>query len=78
MPYISRDRKDEIGLHPQSVGELTYAIQQVLKRYIDGVEPSYQTYAECLGALRGAELDLWDRKVQPYEVAKREQNGDVW
>lgn len=77
MPYIDRDGRIRAFDTPRTAGELTFAIQQLLKWYI-GTAPDYQRYAECLGALRGAELDLWDRKIQPYERAKCEQNGDVW
>lgn len=77
MPYIEKARKAASEFAPKTAGELTFAIQQLMKFYI-GDAPDYQRYAECLGALRGAELDLWDRKIQPYERAKCAQNGDVW
>lgn len=78
MPYVPEPFRGAAKTSPVAVGELTFAIQQLVKGYVALKGESYQTYAECLGALRGAELDLWDRKIQPYERAKCETNGDVW
>jgi hypothetical protein len=81
MPYIPKGRRDLIdrGLSAgENVGELTYAIQQLLCQYLEAHELRYQTLAECLGALEGAKLDLIERVVKPYEERKRAENGDVW
>jgi hypothetical protein len=86
MPYVdkkTRERLDGdsrgIGVnHPQNVGQLTYDLQQCLKRYLEDRGLSYQTIAECLGALEGAKCDLNVRVVKPYEENKRRENGDVW
>lgn len=76
MPYITDDAKTKDL--PENAGELTYALQQVLKMYLEGTGLRYQHLAECLGALEGAKLDLIDRVIVPYEHKKREENGDVW
>lgn len=84
VPYVdteTRKRLNSTGKrtnHPQSVGQLTYDLQQRLKRYIDDRELSYQILAECLGALEGAKLDLTERVIKPYEARKCQTNGDVW
>lgn len=83
MPYVdmkTRERLDGGGRnnHPQNVGQLTYDLQRCLKRYQEDRGLSYQTLAECLGALEGAKCDLNERIVQPYENRKCEENGDVW
>jgi hypothetical protein len=64
------------GAH--TAGQLTYKLQQELKRYLLDNGLSYQALAECLGSLEGAKIDLTERVVKPYEAAKLEQNGDVW
>ena len=80
MPYIDRDTRlkwEESYYIPENVGELTYAIQQLLRSYtFNGTD--YQTFAECLGALEGAKADFVDRVLLPYEAKKCEENGDVW
>lgn len=80
MPYIAQEAQVEIdnGRSPWNSGELTYALQQVLKRYLKGTGLRYAHLAECLGALEGAKLDLIDRVIVPYEHKKREENSDVW
>lgn len=80
MPYIKQELREFVRRQgPVTCGELTYFIQQALHDYISrNGSPSYQTLAECLGALEGAKLDLIERVVRPYEEAKREDNGDVW
>lgn len=86
MPYVEKKTRERLdgdsrGIganHPQNVGQLTYDLQQCLKRYLEDRGLSYQMIAECLGALEGAKCDLIERVAKPYEVRKREENGDVW
>ena len=61
-----------------NVGELTYFITKTLREYLLTKGESYQIYAEMLGALEGAKLDLIERKIKPYEAKKRLEHGDVW
>jgi hypothetical protein len=79
MPYIKqpdRDRVDMMGL-PENAGELNYAITQLVFKYLGRV-PNYQRYNDVLGALEGAKLELYRRKIAPYEDDKIAQNGDVY
>ena len=78
MPYIEESRRTAAMTCPGNVGELTFKIQQVLKGYLTRKGECYQHYADCLAALDGARLDLWDRRIQDYEHGKRDRNGDVW
>lgn len=86
MPYIdeaSKRRLDDPNCrtrvkHARGAGQLTYKLQQELKRYIEDHGLKYETLAACLGALEGAKIDLTERVVKPYEARKREENGDVW
>jgi hypothetical protein len=80
MPYIGKHQREKLE-HARpagSVGELTYCIQQELLKYIQLCGLTYQTLAECLGALEGAKADLIERVLKPYESNKRTENGDVW
>ncbi len=80
MPYITTHEKQalENGTAPETVGQLTWALQQTVERYIDTRGLSYTTLAECLGALSGAEHDLVRRVLTPYEERKQRENGDAW
>lgn len=86
MPYLSENEKELIskcGRPPINAGELTYAIQQQIKRYLDHRRQSdagvrYADLAVVMGSLEGARFDFEMRVVEPYERAKREINGDVW
>ena len=79
MPYINKATKDlvDITLKPESAGELNYAIHLLLERYMDYQGESYQTYNDMIGALEGAKLELYRRRVAGYENKKIEQNGDI-
>jgi len=84
MPYVdekTRKRLDDPYRrvnHANFVGQLTYVVQKELEVYIKQNGLSYQTLAECLGALEGAKADLIHRVLLPYEHTKRQENGDVW
>lgn len=79
MPYIPPERRPQAKTIPLNTGELTYAIQQLLKGYIlRASHQNFQTYAECVAALECARFDLEQRRLKRYEQAKRSENGDVW
>lgn len=76
MPYIIQERRE--ALKAESAGDLNYLLTLVLKEYLTTKGESYQTYNDMLGALEGAKLELYRRKVAPYEDLKIVENGDVW
>lgn len=80
MPYIDKkDRKSiYIGRSPKTAGELNYSITKILIDYLDSKNECYQTYNDILGALEGAKLEIYRRKIGFYEDEKIEQNGDVY
>lgn len=91
MPYIVQRHRPaltpEAISYAESVGELTFQIQQVIKEYMKGQgcenpksleNVSYTMISEVLFALDGASRDFWDRIGRPYEELKRQENGDVW
>lgn len=63
------------------VGELTWAIQDALRKYLLNCSAGslgFSELAECIAALEAAKLDFYERIVRPYEESKRRDNGDVW
>lgn len=82
MPYIDSKTKERIEPHDSSsirtAGELNYTITTLIKGYLEFKGESYQTYNDIMGALEGAKLELYARKVRPYEDKKIKENGDVW
>lgn len=80
MPYIkSRDRHElAVGFSPESPGDLNYCITRFMIDYIQVNGESYQSYNDIVGALECAKLELYRRKIVPYEDKKIEENGDVY
>lgn len=81
MPYIKKESKEQLKLDivPMNAGELNYVITKLMNYYIKHVKKeSYQAYNDCLGALEGAKLELYRRKIAPYEDKKIKENGDVY
>ena len=79
MPYIKEERRWAVfETSPQTSGELNYALTLALKDYLADHGESYQTYNDMIGALEGAKLELYRRKIAPYEDIKIKENGDVW
>lgn len=84
MPYIKPEARGRIieGGHPETVGELNYAITQLVLDYLDtrapNHAPSYAHYNEVLGVLEAVKLELYRRCVAPYEARKCAENGDCY
>lgn len=81
MPYIdpiTRHILDHGDRNPMSAGELNYELTKVIIDYITTKGESYQTYNDIIGALEGAKLELYRRKISPYEDLKIKDNGDVY
>jgi hypothetical protein len=86
MPYISQsDRKKfeealyliRDGEGPETAGELNYLITQIILSYVSNKGENYQHYNDVLGALEGAKLELYRKKIANYEEKKIIQNGDL-
>jgi hypothetical protein len=81
MPYIDvadRRRLFEGEGTPRTPGELNYMFTLIATIYLKARGESYQTYNDIMGALEGAKLELYRRRVAPYEDKKMEVNGDVY
>lgn len=79
MPYIKQEDRTELEkeLYPVNAGELNYCIHILLDRYLKQKGQSYQTYNDMMGALEGAKLELYRRRVSNYEDKKIVENGDI-
>lgn len=62
----------------KSAGELNYLFTELVQRYLVQHGESYQKYNDTIGALEGCKLELYRRKVAPYEEHKIRLNGDVY
>lgn len=80
MPYIDAKTRKFIdnGGSIQNVGELNYFLTKVITNYIMTRGESYQTYNDVLGILTAIPLELYRRKIAPYEDKKIKNNGDVY
>ena len=80
MPYIPDERRQKLydSLAPIKAGELNYLFTKVALNYLTLNGESYQSFNDIIGALEGAKLELYARKVRPYEDKKIKENGDVY
>ena len=85
MPYIEKDRRDEIreaaieDLSLSTPGELNYAITDLCDDYLlEKGQLSYSAINEVIGVLECAKQELYRRVAAPYEDGKRIDNGDVY
>lgn len=84
MPYINRearvrldDEEDAGYVRPKTAGELNYVFTVLAHDYWLRSGMGYQAFNDIIGALEGCKLELYRRKVVPYEDGKIKENGDV-
>ena len=85
MPYIKEYNRNflkeiAIGLVVTEItnpGELNYLFTRTILRYITCKGESYQTYNDIIGALEACKLEIYRRKISPYEDKKIKENGDL-
>lgn len=82
MPYIKRERRDPLlpdsEEFPRDAGELNYQITRLIRRYEMNHGRCYNIANDIIGALEGAKLEYYRRRLAPYEDKKIEENGDVY
>lgn len=83
MPYITKDRRNEVmrfvdnAPEPMNAGELNYVLTITMLEYVQRKGLSYQTLNDIAGALENAKTEFYRRVVVPYEEDKRRNNGDI-
>lgn len=86
MPYIKQDDRDQFAMFEDALlatrittaGELNYLMTQLLQAYLHQNGWNYAHMNDVLGALEGAKLELYRRKIAEYEDRKCSENGDVF
>lgn len=86
MPYIKQERRTpliksitgSVVSLPETAGELNFVLTVILQDYVTKHGVGYQTFNDIMGALEGAKLEFYRRKVAPYEDIKIKENGDVY
>ncbi len=89
MPYILKEKR--IALDPairqladafikladegNFAGNLNYTITKLLFTLYP--EPNYQRFNDMIGALECCKLELYRKKVSPYEDLKEHENGPL-
>jgi len=84
MPYIAKEGRPilDIPVHVlaneiQSKGDLNYVICELVGQLILKTKISYTQISEWIDGVDGAENELRRRLLNPYEVLKMIENGDV-
>jgi len=81
MPYIKNYLREELveadQVVPSDAGELNYVFTKIAHNYWISCGQNYQAFNDIIGALEGCKLELYRRKVAPYEDKKILENGDV-
>lgn len=79
MPYVKDDARDKINGYddPSNAGELNYLLTITAIEYWENNGKNYQAFNDILGAFEGAKLELYRRKIAPYEDKKIALNGDI-
>jgi len=79
MPYIDASAREAYKQgKTRTPGELSYAISQEIRAYLDGKVISYSLFNEVVGVLECLKHELIRRKLDPYEDQKHAKNGDIW
>ena len=78
-PNIIEVRKGEAGTRawPANPGELNYVFTEIIYNYLERNGEKYQHYNDIVGALECCKMELYRRRVMPYEDKKIAENGDV-
>ena len=85
MPYVQEDiRVDiELGMAPQSVGQLTYALTIPIRNYLRYIQSlpvgslRYEHLADVVAALDNCKSEFYRQVIAPYEDTKITENGDI-
>lgn len=86
MPYIDKINREELKDLTDKIestmiftpGELNYVITKLIQNFLETNKETYGTYNAIVGALECAKLELYRRKIMPYENQKITQHGDVY
>lgn len=80
MPYVKQARRDELdsGARAENAGDLAYLLTRQIDNYLSAHPEEFERYADVMAALEGTKLELYRRRLGPYEDTKIAANGDVF
>lgn len=81
MPYIKKEDRTSLSKdlpQPLNCGELNYVFTMICMEYLEKHGERYQTYNDIVGAMECCKIELYRRKIVPYEQSKIKENGDVF
>lgn len=81
MPYLTRAHRKMLPWCQSNLAlpaELNYVFTETIAQYLQKNGASYAVYNEIIGALECCKLELYRRKIAPYEDIKIRENGDVY
>ena len=81
MLYIRQEEREKVlnyVVEPfdMTPGQHTFLVTELVNAWL-GDNPDYSTYERILGRLELIKLEVWRRRVVPYEDQKRNENGDL-
>lgn len=81
MPYIKPEDREKVlnygvEVYDMSAGEHNFLLTSLVNAWL-GDKPDYATYERIIGRLECIKLELWRRRMVPYEELKCQQNGDI-
>lgn len=89
MPYIVKEKRTrldpaietladafrELDDHANFAGNLNYVVSKLLKTLYP--TPNYQRFNDMVGALESCKLELYRKRIAPYEDLKETENGPI-
>jgi hypothetical protein len=89
MPYILKEKRTlldpaieklagtirELNDDANFGGNLNYVVSKLLK--ILHAAPNYQRFNDMIGALECCKLELYRKRIAPYEELKERENGPI-
>jgi len=91
MPYISKEKRDEIDVFMDDlieeletknflIGDLAYILYRICLGYLNDCdyEGHFSVYNSVIGVLESVKLELYRKRVAPYEDTKIIENGAIY
>lgn len=84
MPYIKKENRVKFEASFKALpeiddpGELNFLMTRIIQEYARGKVVNYKLYNEVIGCLECVKTELYRRKIADYEMAKIEENSDVY
>jgi hypothetical protein len=90
MPYIKQEDRGQYDATVNSIvhslalqnrddigGHINYIISSLASKLVSTLGERYATYEKIVGSLECAKLELYRKKIAPYEEQAIKKNGDL-